>query len=996
MSPVAKHVENFRHPTFGQQDHSVASSQDGYPSAGIGLLHPHVTNHYPSNVHHYVQYSTHEDPMVPSSSGKNRCHLIDIYTPRIFWEKTTALAYQPLSKSVNQEPASPSNFFNSPAPLQSSNQIHPLYAENRPVHRFPSRGSMAKSSRVEGRYLSPKFVPSKSHDQNWERKNQCGEVSRQPQISNAAPQGEPVRTEAPKQYHTQDTASPSSQVDEKERTSKQCEKIVDCSILGAEVVHSVTKSVSGQSLKMTEEIGQNVDIAAEPISKTNDSSKDSQKFPRAGTENEKSPESKNHVESKDSQPQTYKEALLSRKKLERLEAEVLEFPIQELLMPEITAAESRRGVLSARKRIGKEQPRNEPSQMQPSPKILHCKDRTKTVDLTLNVKSNPRKVSRNNAPREYAKDEIFNACIFPEQNKYAVLNQISSYDENVEEKRPSKTHSTPQYRMPESQQFSTYNLKVNHLAAWLSIGKYLEPLKKTAFKSWEKVWAVQVPFSSTNLPAFSVKELLRALRLRLPDKPSTLAAISNARSKLSRKIREVVPARRQLKDINRTQAIGQQDARKERVAEKNPILPQKISAPNLNFDDTPTFVQNYKKSHPAAGESTLKALQVLGKFLKVDSSDAFVAIHLDRSDIDWKIFQDHWEKLGAGENMRTKQIKWLRDRIGEVESGRRLEALARQMREPGIQVRWKMAMQDPKLKPSMTHEMISLGQLLLVNEQWPTFLHSRRHDAQVVHNFLSRRSMNEFMAYIFGKNELFVRLRLLKVMCSRKNPHDWLSASQMRSAYQQGLDVGIIIMVGDLLQFGRESMSFRCCPGVLSLNETYLRLGFLWSNMPKSSWNASPEKQWLLSETDTGELYADRLAYLKHALRLKVIQPEILNRGISIDFVKTSKPWWNLGDLLEWTEENLDPPVMAEIGNELRMVPADCQVLDMRKLKQIVAGKSLSDAKKKYIVEWFESKANPSKEKHNPQANTVFESIYSFAQDIKTGLLALWKRKVFV
>lgn len=415
------------------------------------------------------------------------------------------------------------------------------------------------------------------------------------------------------------------------------------------------------------------------------------------------------------------------------------------------------------------------------------------------------------------------------------------------------------------------------------------------------------------------------------------------------------------------------------------------------------YVEEYIRSYPGASEAELEALNVLGKFMNAGSSEGLSPIQVDQDDPDLEFLSSFLAKQTRHGKPAGKELKWLIKKIGQVEGRRRFNALLRQVIQPTILLGWEKAEKQFSLPPfSISRRTLNdVKKVLEINKSWPTFFHSRPSGFRFLKKMLASHEIQSLLLSVLGEQELVYRISALEIMCQRVYPHNWFNEEELQDAYKQGLEVGLMVMMGDTLQFGRGKMSFAYLPGLGSLERTYVQLGTLFRAFLECSWESSAEKQWLMSKPLTSKLYVDRIAYVKKCLREVKMEPKQLLRITCGDYKQGINPWWNLADTLEWVAEGFEPSVLQKIGASLNLSPsrnealAESQLEYLRKNINRITNKLISTNMAQKISTWFElnAKVPDTQPTNKNEPQKYFSELCSELQDLYTGLLPYWKQR---
>lgn len=137
-----------------------------------------------------------------------------------------------------------------------------------------------------------------------------------------------------------------------------------------------------------------------------------------------------------------------------------------------------------------------------------------------------------------------------------------------------------------------------------------------------------------------------------------------------------------------------------------------------------------------------------------------------------------------------------------------------------------------------------------------------------------------------------------------------------------------------------------------------------------------------------------------NSLRDFNLEPGELIQKTVPNYKKEAQPWWNLADSLEWVADGLEPIVMANIGDILKILPSRNEALDGCKLEhlknniEIITKQQVSTQMTQKIVRWFELNAvvshTPSIDQNEPV--TLNSRLRSCLPDVYTSYLSRFKQ----
>ncbi|WAQ89116.1 hypothetical protein PtA15_10A540 [Puccinia triticina] len=387
----------------------------------------------------------------------------------------------------------------------------------------------------------------------------------------------------------------------------------------------------------------------------------------------------------------------------------------------------------------------------------------------------------------------------------------------------------------------------------------------------------------------------------------------------------------------------------------------------------PDYVKEIKKARFATPPQ-VELVRLIGKFMRGDSVGSYTpvylykeAVHLDKKpvDMDREAAQDiadlqAMEKY-MGQLVQKKAdvkrpLNWLIDRIGNIEGNRRWKALSRQYNQPRMLIRWK------ELKGKVTDSRIlRVGCALELDHQWPSFYDATSSDLMLLKSAFRDEKLRKDFEAIVGVDELEYRLHTISKMLRRVYPRNWLHSSDLKIAYQQGLDTHLIVIVGDFLQFGRNYLSLGAKPGIPSYRMVHQLFLTIWHN-ERIPWGTSPEKMWLLSDPKREKLYTDRYQRLKHEWKYDRAEAnDVINLTLPLEneMKDFSIVWWNLSDAIEWAEYKMDPLKMAKIGLRLGIPKKRDEEVNLPMLDEILdEDQTIANDVRTTMKDWFKNNAN--------------------------------------
>ncbi|KAA1098781.1 hypothetical protein PGTUg99_016955 [Puccinia graminis f. sp. tritici] len=401
----------------------------------------------------------------------------------------------------------------------------------------------------------------------------------------------------------------------------------------------------------------------------------------------------------------------------------------------------------------------------------------------------------------------------------------------------------------------------------------------------------------------------------------------------------------------------------------------------------PGYEKKYLTVEPNLSPVNLANFQLLGETLHAENKNFDFSIGLNFEGLTKTKRRGQMTVLKCKSPELRKHVEWLIDEIGLPEGRRRFNAIQRQIRQLELLEAWGKMIEAPANRQHIV-ALIELDEILQLSHPWPTYLNSGPSDLFQLNLLITRNPILEkLIASVVDKREIEIRLRNITTLTTRWNPHMWLSEDQVMTINQQALNLRLIILVGDCLQFGRIHMTNECLLGTVRAEDAYELLSKAW-NQQKSNrtpWIASPERAWLTMDSEKEELYTERLRTLKGYLeRYQTPKKRLISAVDSKKLFKFSgNPWWSLGHILIWQDQGFDLLTMMNLGIEMRMKKGQKEIT-AEQIEILNASKEIPEDEKEKIVDWFNKEFNQSS---RDQFNTA-------RHDLKIALRSSWSNLV--
>lgn len=256
--------------------------------------------------------------------------------------------------------------------------------------------------------------------------------------------------------------------------------------------------------------------------------------------------------------------------------------------------------------------------------------------------------------------------------------------------------------------------------------------------------------------------------------------------------------------------------------------------------------------------------------------------------------------------------------------------------------------------------------VLQLSKPWPPERDPHTGDLLVFKVFFTEnkkleKKVKNAVEKIIKKEELKRRVGELTWMLMRWNPHNWLSREERMLIYQQALDLRLIVLVGDCLQFGRKFMTNRLVAGTIRPEHAFELLITIWNHRKSSKcpWFETPERAWLLMDPEREKLYKERLNTLKEYLEDYQASPYQLVSIVDKErkFKWYGTPWWHLGHILVWQDQGLDASTMARLGNKMKLKKGQVGISpeQIQILQEACSTEEVTEDKQKIVFQWFQN-----------------------------------------
>lgn len=218
------------------------------------------------------------------------------------------------------------------------------------------------------------------------------------------------------------------------------------------------------------------------------------------------------------------------------------------------------------------------------------------------------------------------------------------------------------------------------------------------------------------------------------------------------------------------------------------------------------------------------------------------------------------------------------------------------------------------MEHSLSYDSIKeLDSMFQINIDWPTFtnLHKENKPKMELECIEAHGEKNFYLMDRLNL-EYSRRKLLISYMSTRKSGTMWWDENELRLARKQGINILILIRIGDLLQF-EQPLIWRT--SLLDSSKAPQILSDLFGIMEVNDdadinygidtgqWAISSAKIWLLKHPILGSLYKSRIK----ALALVCDKFSFKPGSPSLEILKIfdKKIWWTMGDLLLWSDQGL-------------------------------------------------------------------------------------------
>ncbi|KAI7936644.1 hypothetical protein MJO28_015543 [Puccinia striiformis f. sp. tritici] len=374
--------------------------------------------------------------------------------------------------------------------------------------------------------------------------------------------------------------------------------------------------------------------------------------------------------------------------------------------------------------------------------------------------------------------------------------------------------------------------------------------------------------------------------------------------------------------------------------------------------ETSQFEKKYAAVEPNLSPSDLQDFRLLGHTLRADNKGWDFSIGLELEGMSKR----QLDVLKCNNPGLKRRAAWLQKEVGFPEGSRRFEAIQRQIRSMEIAEAWREIVAVDS-NQRFKAELIEVDRILRLSEPFSTYFDARAMDFFEIRLLLHKHpKLDKILRRVVGTADVDSRMRNVTTLTSRWNPHSWLRKDDIVSIKLQALNLRLIVLIGDCLQFGRICMTNTCTPGTIRLDHTFDLLRSSWRNRKslKVPWIDTPERAWLMMDPQRASLYNDRLKTLKGYLAEYHVPKDRLISLVDPNEKKLElpwNPWWNLGHILTWEEQGLDSFMMAKVGIKMRMKKGQKELLPEQ--NQILENlKNLTDDQREKIISWFHEEFN--------------------------------------
>ncbi|PLW10297.1 hypothetical protein PCANC_22335 [Puccinia coronata f. sp. avenae] len=379
--------------------------------------------------------------------------------------------------------------------------------------------------------------------------------------------------------------------------------------------------------------------------------------------------------------------------------------------------------------------------------------------------------------------------------------------------------------------------------------------------------------------------------------------------------------------------------------------------------ETLDYEKRYLTKNPNMSKVALHNFRILAETLRVGEKGWDFTIGISWKGLS-KTKQIHLLKILKCKTPELKDIsEWLTLEIGLPEGMRRFDAIQRQIKQIEILEGWSNALKDP-LGQLIQDKLTKLDNIVHLSTPCPTYSELGPKHAEEFESLRNDPVIDRILHHMLSEKELETRLKNMNTMIYRWNPHKWLTEEDIVIINQQALDLRLIVVVGDSLQFGREYMtSTSFVPGFLIPEDSFRMIWNAWTNRDNSKvpWFATPERAWLMMDPARASRYTESLETLKGYLAdhpvpnvelISFVDPE--NK-----LEPTGNPWWHLGHILSWEDQGLDLFMMANIGMKMKL-KWNVRELSDEQNAILKTSKEIPEEKRGQVIDWFHKEIKQS------------------------------------
>ncbi|KNZ53475.1 hypothetical protein VP01_322g5 [Puccinia sorghi] len=382
--------------------------------------------------------------------------------------------------------------------------------------------------------------------------------------------------------------------------------------------------------------------------------------------------------------------------------------------------------------------------------------------------------------------------------------------------------------------------------------------------------------------------------------------------------------------------------------------------------EIPEYEIKYLKEFPKTTPTSLSSFRILGKALNAGNKKWDFSIGIDLKNIYQRQQKHQINVLKCKTSELKQQCKFLMNVIGYPEGERRYQAIQAQIRQAESLEEWNKRISYPSSRP-IREKLMMVDGLLQLSKPWPPERDLQQNDVLTLkYLFQMDPKLEKEIEKMINREEFKNRIRELTWMLARWNPHEWLSREDRMLIHQQALDVRLILLVGDCLQFGRKFMTTTPVPGTIRPEYAFEILITMWNHRKSSTvpWFETAERAWLLMDPERSKLYKERLNILKEYLADYQASAyelvSIVDKERKFQWYGT--PWWHLGHILVWQDQGLDTSAMARLGNNMKLKKGQEELSpeQIQILQEACSKEEIPEDKKKIVLEWFEKEFHQS------------------------------------